>query len=177
MSSRITVLITDAISQLSVGTKKAAMEIHGRSIHLTLEVYKNEIKDFIIGLTALMDGKLHPLMIEPGRLSTLYQDLIKRASQAGLTPIIEDPSILFACPTSTLSSATTGDLTVIIHVPMHSGLLHLYKFISAPIKLNNQNSVTLTINSRAEYLAIDQEQTREGQYLSDQLSNAARIRE
>ena len=53
---------------------------------------------------------------------------------------------------------------------MHSGLLNLYKFISAPIKLSNQNSVTLTINSRAEYLAIDQEQTRGG-YLSDQLSN------
>ena len=100
-------LITDAISQLSVGTKKAAMEIHGRSIQLTLEVYKNEIKDFIIGLTALMNGKLHPLMIEPSRLSTSYQDLIKRANQAGLTPIIEDPSILFNCSTSTLSSTAT----------------------------------------------------------------------
>ena len=107
-----------------------------------------------------MEGKLHPLLIEPSRLSSSYQDLIRKASQAGLTPLNEDPSILFICPTSTLASVNTGDLSVIVHVLLHSGLLNLYRFISAPIKHSNQNSVTLTIDAQAEYSASDQEQTR-----------------
>ena len=56
--------------------------------------------------------------------------------------------------------------------PFDNGHLSLYKFISAPIKLENQNSVTLMIDARAEYLAIDLEQAKGGgQYLSEELMN------
>ena len=140
-------------------------------MQLTLEVFKGEIKDFIIGLTALMDGKLHPLLVEPHKLSSAYVELVKKARQEGLAPLSEDPSILFNCPTSTMASLDNGDLSVIVHVPFNTGLLNLYKFISAPIKLENQNSVTLSIDAKAEYLAIDAEQTRGGQYLAKQISS------
>ena len=163
-------VILEAITRLSANTKKAAMEIHGRSLQLTLEVFKNEIKDFIIGLTSLMEGKLHPLIIEPSKLSTAYQDLLEKARHEGLAPLNDDPSFLFNCPTSTLSSMETGDLIVIVHVPVNTGLLNLYQFVSAPIKLDNQNSITLSISTEAEYLAIDPEQTRGGQYLAKQIN-------
>ena len=163
-------MVAEAISKLSTGTKKAALEIHGRSMQLTLEVFKGEIKDFIIGLTSLMQGKLNPLLIEPNKLAVAYTELVGKARQEGLAPLIDDPSVLFNCPTSTMASLDNGDLNVIVHVPFNTGLLDLYKFVSAPIKLENQNSVTLSIDARAEYLAIDAEQTRGGQYLAKQIT-------
>ena len=161
--------VLDTLTHLSAGTKKAAMELHGRSLQLTLEVFKNEVKDFIIGLNSLMEGRLHPLLIEPSKLYVAYQDLVNKAIQQGLTPLHEDPSILFTCPTSTLATTEIGDLIVIVHVPVNTGILNLYRFISAPIKLENQNSVTISIKTEAEYLAIDSEQTRGGQYLARQI--------
>ena len=153
-------MVVDAISKLSAGTKKEALKTHGRSMQLTLEVFKGEIKDFIIRLTLLMEGKLHPLLVEPTKLSAAYKELLNKARQEGLAPLNEDPSILFNCPASTMASLDNGDLNIIVHVPFNTGLLNLYRFISAPIKLENQNSVTLSIDARAEYLAIDAEQTR-----------------
>ena len=44
-------VILDAISQISMGSKKAAMEIHGRSIQLTLETFTNEIRDLVVGIS------------------------------------------------------------------------------------------------------------------------------
>ena len=164
-------MVVDAIRKLSAGTKKAALETHGRFMQLTLEVFKGEIKDFIIGLTALMDGKLHPLLVEPHKLSFAYVELVNKARQEGLAPLSVDPSILFNCPTSTMASLDNGDLSIIAHVPFNTGLLNLYKLISAPIKLENQNSVTLSIDTRAEYFAIDAEQIRGGQYLAKQISS------
>ena len=163
-------MVADAISKLTTGTRKAALEIHGRSMQLTLEVFKGEIKDFILGLTSLMQGKLHPLLIEPKRLSVAYSELLDKAKQEGLAPLVDDPSILFNCPTSTMASLDNGDLNIIVHVPFNTGYLNLYKFISAPIKLENQNSVTLSIDAKVEYLAIDAEQTKGGQYSADQIS-------
>ena len=69
------------------------MEIRGRSM-LTLKTFKNEIKDFIIRLTSLMEGRLHPLLIEPSQLSPSYKDLVRKAHQAGLAPLNDDPLIL-----------------------------------------------------------------------------------
>ena len=117
-------LVLDTITRLSANTKKAAMETHGKSLLLTLETFKNEVKDFIIGLTSLMDGKLHPLLIEPSKLSRAYQDLVQRARRERLAPLNDDPSILFTCPTSTLASRENEDLIVIIHVPINTGLLN-----------------------------------------------------
>ena len=157
-------VILNAISQVTLGSKKAAMEIHGRSIQLTLETFTNEIRDLIIGLSALNSGRLHPLLVEPHKLAASFRDLVQKASLSGLAPLKDDPSFLFSCPVSTLVSEGSNDLTIIVHIPFHTGLLDLYRFIIAPILLSDQKSITLTLNPVNEYLAIDAEQTKGGEY-------------
>ena len=166
-------VVLDAISQVSLGSKKAAMEIHGRSIQLTLETFTNEIRDLVIGLSTLTVGKLHPLLVEPTKLSASFRDLVEKAGLSGLAPLKEDPSFLFSCPTSALVSEEADELTVIVHVPLQTGNLDLYKFISAPILPKSRNSLNfaLNINPEMQYLAIDSEHTKGGEYHLDQVSD------
>ena len=105
-------------------------------------------------------GKLHPLLVEPTKLASSFRDLVEKASLSGLAPLKDDPSFLFSCPTSASVSEEADELTVIVHVPLQTGILDLFKFVSAPIIPKSQNSITLNINPDMHYLAIDSEHTK-----------------
>ena len=127
-------------------------------LHLMLTSFRLGLQDFMSGLTDLMHHRLSPLLVASANLEAAFDKLVESAQRQGLKPLTRDVGILFQAATSTFADAK-GRLFAVVHVPLYTGeRLHLYKYIPAPFFLRDTR-IMLTVESPAEYLALDAHQT------------------
>lgn len=137
-------------------------ELHRKTVRLAIKgeidrisrVFASEIDLFLIGLQALLENRVSPLIVNPDKLQTLYADLLVICRAKGLTPVSEDPGIIYSSEVSVVASGEKRFL-IIVHVPAYQGSkLDLYRYMPSPFALNH-DGVVVTVKSEKEFLALD----------------------
>ena len=108
---------------------------------------------FLTGLQSLLDNKFSPLMVDPEKVQSAYDEVVDKAKEVNLKPLTEDSDLIFQSEVSVMGT-TDGDLVYIIHIPLYSGeLINLFRYVPAPFLL--QDGLTTTVRSDKSYLALD----------------------
>ena len=116
-------------------------------------IFISEFNMFLTGLQSLLEGRFSPLLVNPDMLQSTYDDIVSKSRQEHLHPISNDADIIFQSPTSVVGTET-GDLLVIIHIPLYSGsLMRMYRYVSTPFPLSED--IVATIMHDKDYLALD----------------------
>ena len=115
------------------------------------------LTDLTMGITALMEGRLLPLLIDPHKLNEAYNNLLMAANKVGLEPVSLHPGIVFQAPVSVLGK-DDRQLVVMVHVPLNARTLILYKYLPSPILFDDKD-VALYVEDEEKYLAMDAHQT------------------
>ena len=127
-------------------------------LHMMLLAFRIGLQDFMQGITELMEHRLSPLLVSANHLVSVFNKLIEEAGKRGMRPLSEDVGVLFQAPTSTFAVGN-GQLLAVIHIPLYTGSrLRLYKYLPAPFFMYGTHMM-VTVESPAEYLALDTHQT------------------
>ena len=137
-------------------------ELHCEMVRLAIKgeidrisrVFTSEVDIFLTGLQVLLENRLSPLIVNPDKLQTLYSDLLVACRSKGLTPVSEDPGIVYSSEVSVVASGEERFL-IIVHVPVYQGSkLDLYRYMPSPFALNH-DGVVVAVKSEKEFLASD----------------------
>ena len=116
-------------------------------------IFVSETSLFLTGLQALLHNQFSPLLVDPEKVQSAYDEVVDKAKEANLKPLTEDSDLIFQSEVSVMGTAD-GDLVCIIHIPLYSGeLMNLFRYVPAPFLL--QDGLTTTIRSDKSYLALD----------------------
>ena len=116
-------------------------------------IFVSETSLFLTGLKSLLDNKFSPLLVDPEKVQSAYDEVVDKAKEVNLKPLTEDSDLIFQSEVSVMGT-TDGDLVCIIHILLYSGeLMNLFRYAPAPFLL--QNGLTTTIRSDKSYLALD----------------------
>ena len=104
------------------------------------------------GLDALANGKLHPALIDHGKLKLALFNIEEKAKTSGRRLLHDDGNAIFKAPVSYLAT-DKGAIVLIIHVPLidHEPM-DLFEFVPTPIKVRN---LYLEITTTNKILAFD----------------------
>ena len=116
-------------------------------------IFVSETSLFLTGLQSLLHNKFSPLLVDPEKVQSAYDEVIDKTKEVNLKPLTEDSDLIFQSEVSVMGT-TDGDLVCIIHIPLYSGeLMNFFRYVPAPFLL--QNGLTTTIRSDKSYLALD----------------------
>ena len=167
--------LVEAIGKVAEETRKLtiikALESSARAYLLNFQM---ALTDLTIGITKLMEGRLSPLLIDPHKLNEAYKKLLESAEKVGLEPASLHPGIVFQSPVSVLGK-DNRQLVVIVHVPLNSGTLILYKYLPSPI-IFEEKDVALYVEDEEKFLAMDAHQTIGLQLTPRKLDKCLRIK-
>lgn len=104
------------------------------------------------GLEALQEGRLHPALIDHGKIKKVMTTIQEKARKLGKTPLHEDEKMLFKSPVSHLVMLD-GTIAFIVHVPLIEQVpMELFRYHSIPIEMNN---FYLEVTTEKTILATD----------------------
>ena len=148
----------EAFGKVAEETKRLtifkALESSARTYLLN---FRMALTDLTIGITGLIEGRLSPLLIDPHKLDEAYNNLLTAASKVGLEPVSPHPGITFQTPVSVLGK-DNRQLVVMVHVPLNTRTLILYKYLPSPIIFENKD-VALYVEDEEKFLAMDAHQS------------------
>ena len=148
----------EAIGQVAEETKRLTIvKALESSARMYLLNFRMALTDLTMGITALMEGRLSPLLIDPHKLDEAYSNLLTAANKVGLEPVSLHPGIVFQAPVSVLGK-DDRQLVLMVHVPLNAGTLILYKYLPSPILFDDKD-VALYVEDEEKYLAMDAHQT------------------
>ena len=132
--------------------KSTARQTIQNGLERVTRVFTHEIQNFMVGIQALQDGRLSPLLVDQDEMRGAYEEIITKARSELLQPVTDDASVIFQTRTSVVGTGD-GDLLCIVHIPLYSGqVMDLYRFTNAPFQL--ANGVVAQIRSDVNHLAL-----------------------
>ena len=128
-------------------------EVIVAEVHRLSRIFVSETSMFLTGLQSLLANKFSPLMVDPEKVQSAYDEVVDKAKEVNLKPLTEDSDLIFQSEASVMST-TEGDLICIIHIPLYSGeLMNLFRYVPAPFLL--QDGLTTTVRNDKSYLVLD----------------------
>ncbi|CAB4045241.1 Hypothetical predicted protein, partial [Paramuricea clavata] len=171
---RTTNALTRHITKLTEYTIKELLAAAKMNIQLLTQTYRAELTDFLTALTALMESKTSPFLLDPKNLKQAYSQLCQSALLQGMRPLINDPGIVYKSQTDTLIRNNT--ISVFIHIPLYTGtLMDLFHYIPTPIFL--QSPLAIQIMPDHQYLALDSAKALAKEFTQMELDQCTKLGE
>ena len=122
-------------------------------ISTLLTTHSAEISAWGRGLEALLQGSLHPTVVNQAKLQEAIQSLSRAAGRHGLKPLHQDPSAVFKADISYVATEEQ-QIIVYVHLPyVDSEPLDLYEHKPVPFK---HDQLLLTVDSEKNVIASDE---------------------
>jgi hypothetical protein len=147
-------------------------------VHTGVETYTSELGLFVNGLFTLLNGRLHPNLVDMSKLGKLYDNLNNQARAKNLQLLFKDPSSIFQCDISYV--VTENVIDIYVHVPMvEASLLTLYKYLNIPVHNDKSPGDPVIFFENWEHLDIlaISESSRNGLEMSQQFLNQCKKQE
>jgi hypothetical protein len=84
-------------------------------VHTWVETYTSELGLFVNGLFTLLNGGLHPKLVEMSKFGKLYHTFNTQARTKNLQLLFKEPSSIFQCDMS--YEVTENVIDIYVHIP------------------------------------------------------------
>ena len=150
-------------------TRDVAVKNLKDEVKYLIQMFDNELSDYIQAIDALLNHRLSPLLVSPQVVDQAFTNLMRKAQLMGLHPLSANPGVIYQSTASTVLDGN-GNLLVIVHLPLYAGsLMKLYRHVKSPLYL--KNGYVLHVNSHFDYLAMDRSGTLAKQFTNDELQH------
>jgi hypothetical protein len=118
-----------------------------------LTTHSAEISAWGRGLEALLEGRLHPTLVNHAKLQEALQSLSRAAGRHGLKPLHLDPSAIFKSDISYVATQE-NQIIVYVHLPyVDSEPLDLFEHLPVPFE---HEQLLLMVDSEKNVIASDE---------------------
>lgn len=122
-------------------------------ISTLLTTHAAEVSAWGRGLEALLQGQLHPTVVNHAKLQETLRSLSRAAKRHGLKPLHQDPSSIFKADISYVATQE-NQITVYVHLPyVDSEPLDLFEHLPVPFE---HDQLLLTVDSEKNVIASDE---------------------
>ena len=166
-------LILDQTARMVMGWRRAEIDILLLSGALQLAQSANRISDLVDSLDSARHGRFDLRIATPACLSKAIDQLKQKAAHDGAVLAITNVLDLTALDTTLVYDRKSGNLLEMVHVPIKSSELTLYRLIAPPLKIHDD--LFARIEERDTLLAVNLDRTAYQTYSVMELSECKKI--